>query len=47
MRVGDHVIYKNDKAEIVEIKWGLYCIRFFHSRKQIWVTPSSIITGDM
>lgn len=37
MNVGDYVIYKTKKAQIIETKWGLYCIKFLDTRKQIWV----------
>ena len=46
MRVGDFVIYKDQKARIIETKWGLYCIRFIETRKQIWVTIDNLKRYD-
>jgi len=46
MQVGDNVIYKDQKAEIKEIKWGLYCIRFIATRKHIWVTADALKRKD-
>lgn len=37
MKVGDQVVYKGQVAKIVEIKWGLCCIKFLHTGRQIWV----------
>jgi hypothetical protein len=46
MRTGDFVIYKNQKAKIIETKWGLYCIRFLETHKQIWVNKDTIKRYD-
>lgn len=46
MRVGDNVIYKNERAEIIEIRWGLYCIKFHDTNKQIWVSVDSLKRKD-
>lgn len=46
MRIGDKVLYKELKAEIIQTKWGLYCIRFIETRKQIWVTRDSLKRYD-
>lgn len=42
MQIGDYILYKNKKAQIIEIKWGLYYIKFFDTNKQIWVTLEHI-----
>jgi len=47
MRVGDRVVYKEEKAEIIEMKWGLCCIKFAVARKQIWVTPDVLKRVDL
>lgn len=47
MNMGDHVIYKGQKAAIIEIKWGLCCIKFTETRKQIWVTPDVLKRVDL
>lgn len=46
MRTGDKVLYKEKHAIIIEIKWGLYCIRFIETNRQIWVTPESLTRKD-
>lgn len=46
MQTGDTVYYKEQKAIIIEIKWGLYCIRFNETKRQIWVTPETLIRKD-
>lgn len=47
MRAGDKVIYKEKKAVIVEIKWGLCCIKFTDTLKQIWVTQNVLKRHDL
>lgn len=47
MRVGDKVIYQDKAAVIIEIKWGLYCIKFYETRRQIWVTDEKLIRQDI
>lgn len=42
MRIGDHVLHFNRPAEIIDQKWGLFCIRYFDTRQQVWVTLSQI-----
>ena len=46
MQLGDIVVYKDNTAEIIMVKWGLYCIRFLDTRKQIWVAPDLIKRQD-
>ena len=46
MRVGDCVTYKNNKAEIIEVKWGLYRIKFVETRKEIWVNCDALEKYD-
>ena len=46
MRKGDCVIYKNDKAEIIEVKWGLIRIKFVETRKEIWVSVDALTRCD-
>lgn len=46
MRVGDRVLYKDRKAEIIEVKWGLYCIRFDDTQRQIWVSFDGLTRED-
>ena len=46
MRIGDHVVYKGQKAQIIEVKWGLYCIKFLDTRKQIWVNGEGLERHD-
>lgn len=42
MKIGDAVIYKNQKAEIIGVKWGLYHIKLDDSRKQLWVSCDAL-----
>lgn len=42
MNIGEKVFYKGNKAQIIKIKWGLYCIRFDDSPRQIWVAGESL-----
>lgn len=46
MQIGDHVVYKGQKAQIIEVKWGLYCIKFLDTRKQIWVNSEVLVRYD-
>lgn len=46
MQIGDYVVYKSQKAKITEVKWGLYCIKFLETRKQIWVNGDNLIRYD-
>lgn len=46
MRVDDRVLYKDRKATIIKIKWGLYCIRFDDTHKEIWVSCDAVIRED-
>lgn len=46
MRVNDRVIYKNRLAIVIQIKWGLYCIRFEDTGKQIWVSCDAVVRED-
>ena len=46
MRVGDCVIYKNAKYEVLEIKWGLYCIKPLDAKRKIWVSVDALKRCD-
>jgi hypothetical protein len=42
MRVGQSVLYKQQEANIVAVKWGLCCIEFLDTRKRIWVSVDAL-----
>lgn len=42
MNIGDHVLHKGRKAEIVGEKYGLICIRYFDDLTKNWVNSDSL-----
>ena len=42
MKVGDMVLHKGLKAEIINIKYGLICIRYKTDSVKNWVNPESL-----
>ena len=46
MSIGDSVLYRNKKAKVTAVKWGLCCIKFVETRKEIWVSVDSLTRQD-